>query len=463
MLTRLIDQRFSKLFLFISEVFNKSFSFIIFWFLGIKLSGVELNEFLLEMPFIFIFSTVLSFGASTFFFDQKKNDQDTFHKQLTFSLSLVVIINIILVITAFTLFFLNFISLNHLLLFIVAVSLNLNTILSEYFFVSKRYFRMILTSVIPKLIFYVGLISLNEYYFINKNIVYTLIIFSHIIISSQLIFNIDFKITLEKIVKYFEFSWIITLQPILIYFAYVSFRYFIDVSDDSSYLVEFSILQTFMGFYAFLVSIANRYLIHDLYESLIEKSVGKVFVLKFSLFNKFFFFVSFIYLNITVYYSVFNLNIDITQMFFLAMFFIVIASLLNFISQFYKSMIVFDKKFKFLLLINLFSSIITIVFTYMCSILNINILYSFSIVIVNFIVFIIYKSQIDLGFFNKLIPSNFIFKMTLLLSIFFIIEYFVYVYNFYILTINIAFLLFIFFDIFNMVMKNKSLLLNYKS
>ena len=126
-------------------------------------------------------------------------------------------------------------------------------------------------------------------------------------------------------------------------------------------------------------------------------------------------------------------------------------------------MIVFDKKFKFLLLINLFSSIITIVFTYMCSILNINILYSFSIVIVNFILFIIYKSQIDLVFFNKLIPSNFIFKMILLLSIFFIVEYFVYVYNFYILTINIAFLLFIIFDIFNMVMKNKSLILNSKS
>ena len=463
MLVELLDQRFSKIFLFVSEVFNKSFSFILFWFLGIKLSGIELNEFLLEMPFIFIFSTVLSFGASTFFLDQKKNNKDTFYKQLTFSLSFVVILNFLLVTVALICFVLNFISLKYLLLFIVAVSLNLNTIMSEYFFVSKRYFRMILTSLIPKLIFYIGILFLNEYYFINKNLVYLLIIFSHIIVSSQVIFNINFKITVDQILKYFQFSWVITLQPILVYFSYVSFRYFIDISNDSSYLIEFSILQTFMGFFAFLISVANRFLIHDLYESLITKSVSEIIRQKFLVFNKLFFLVCFIYLNIVIFYSRYNLNIDISQMFFLGMFFMVIASLLNFISQFYKSMIVFDKKFKFLLIMNLCSSVTTIILTYLCSILNINILYSFSLVFVNFVVFVVFKFQIDSLFFDKLIPTKFIFKMVSLLSAIFIIEYFVYTNNFYILIINISFLLFIFLDLLNMILKNKLLILNPKS
>jgi hypothetical protein len=462
MLVELLDQRFSKIFLFVSEVFNKSFSFILFWFLGIKLSGIELNEFLLEMPFIFIFSTVLSFGASTFFLDQKKNNKDTFYKQLTFSLSFVVILNLLLVTVALICFALNFISLKYLLLFIVAVSLNLNTIMSEYFFVSKRYFRMILTSLIPKLIFYIGIIFLNEYYFINKNLVYLLIIFSHIIFSSQVIFNINFKMTVDQILKYFQFSWVITLQPILVYFSYVSFRYFIDISNDSNYLIEFSILQTFMGFFAFLISVANRFLIHDLYESLIINSVSEIIRKKFLVFNKLFFLVCFIYLNIVIYYSRYNLDIDISQMFFLGVFFMVIASLLNFISQFYKSMIVFDKKFKFLLIMNLCSSVTTIILTYLCSILNINILYSFSLVFVNFVVFVVFKSKIDSLFFDKLIPPKFIFKMVSLLSAIFIIEYFVYTNNFYILIINISFLLFIFLDLLNMILKNKLLILNPK-
>ena len=288
-----------------------------------------------------------------------------------------------------------------------------------------------------------------------------LIIFSHIIVSSQVIFNININITVDQILKYFQFSWIISLQPILVYLAYVSFRYFIDISNDSSYLIEFSILQTFVGFFAFLIGVANRFLIHDLYESLITKSVSKVVTQKFLVFNKLFFFVSFIYLNIVVFYSSYKLNIDITKMIFLGMFFMVIASLLNFISQFCKSMIVFDKKFKFLLIINIFSSLITIVFTYICSILNINILYSFSMVIVNFIVFMIYKSQIDSLFFNKLIPSNFVLKMILLLSILFIIEYFIYSYNFYIIPINIIILLVFFLDLIK-ITKNKLQVLNPK-
>jgi len=267
MLVKFSNPKFDSLILLVNEMFTKSFSFILFWFLGIQLSKNELSEFLIEMPFIFLFSTVLSFGIATFFFEQKKSDTGTFKKQTTFALGLVLIINLIIVTALCICFFLNFISFNYLIVFLVAVSLNINIILSEYFFVLKKYRRMVLTSITPKLLFFTGLLFLDEYYSINKNFVYLIMIFTHIVSSLHIIFNINIKFTINDVIKYFQFAWILTLQYFLAYLAYVSFRYFINISDDSNYLIEFSILQTYMGFFALLVSVANRFLIHDLYES----------------------------------------------------------------------------------------------------------------------------------------------------------------------------------------------------
>lgn len=463
MLVKFSTPRFNSFILLVNEVIAKSFSFLLFWFLGIKLLNIELREFLLEMPFIFIFSTVLSFGISTFFLDKKKSDNNTFITQIKFSLGLVFIINLTIVTALCICFFLNFISFNYLILFLVALSLNINTILSEYFFVLKKYRSMALTSITPKVLFFVGLLILNEYYFINKNIVYLLIIFSHILSSFHVIFNINIKFTLNDIIKYFKFAWILTLQPFLVYMAYVSFRYFIDISDDSNYLIEFSVLQTFMGVFAFLISIANRFVIHDLYESLIVNSVNEVITQRFFLFNRVFFLFSFLYLNIVVYYSTVKLNIDITLTLFVGVFFIIIASLLNFISQYYKSIIIFNKKFAFILIVNLFSSFITVILSYFCLILKINILYTFSIVIVNLILFILYKSKVDQSFFNKLVSSNFIYRMILLLTVFFLFEYFVFTLNFFVIPINIIILFFIVLDLTNYLLKNKLLTLNHRS
>ena len=449
--------------LLVNEVFTKSFSFILFWFLGIKLLNIEFKEFLLEMPFIFIFSSVLSFGVSTFFLDQKKSDNNTFKSQTTFSLGLVLVINLTTVTILSLCFFLNLINLNYLIVFLVAVSLNINTILSEYFFVYKKYRVMGLTSISPKLLFFIGLFFLEEYYFINNNIVYLLLLFSHLVSSFHIIFNININFTLNDIIKYFKFAWILTLQPFLIYLAYVSFRYFIDISDDSNYLIEFSIIQTFMGIFAFLVSIANRFVIHDLYESIIINSVNKFVTQKFSFFNKLFFLFSFLYLNIVVYYSNMNLDIDITLTLFVGMYFMIIASLLNYMSQYYKSIILFNKEFAFILKVNLASSFITIILSYFSLILKINILYSFSVVIVNLILFMFYKSKIDQFFFNKLISSNFIYKMMILLSLFFLLEYLVYSLNFFVIPINILILFFIFLDLTNYCFKNKLLIFNNKS
>ena len=182
--------------------------------------------------------------------------------------------------------------------------------MSISFFVSKKYLTMGLTSITPKLLFIIGLLFLDQYYSINKNFVYLLIVFTHIVSSLHIIFNINIKFTINDIIKYFQFAWILTLQYFLAYLAYVSFRYFINISDDSNYLIEFSILQTYMGVFALLVSVANRFLIHDLYESLIANSVNKVITYKFSLFNKLFLLMSFLYLNI------FNLHFSFANLFF---------------------------------------------------------------------------------------------------------------------------------------------------
>ena len=457
MLVKFSNPRFDSLILLVNEMFTKSFSFILFWFLGIQLSKNELSEFLIEMPFIFLFSTVLSFGIATFFFEQKKSDTGTFKKQTTFALGLVLIINLIIVTALCICFFLNFISFNYLIVFLVAVSLNINIILSEYFFVLKKYRRMVLTSITPKLLFFTGLLFLDEYYSINKNFVYLIMIFTHIVSSLHIIFNINIKFTINDVIKYFQFAWILTLQYFLAYLAYVSFRYFINISDDSNYLIEFSILQTYMGFFALLVSVANRFLIHDLYESLIANSVNKVITYKFSLFNKLFLLMSFLYLNIVVYYSTVKLDVGITLTLFVGMFFIIIASLLNFVAQYYKSIIIFDKKFAFILYVNLFSSFITLILSYLSLISKINVLYSFSILIVNLILFLFYRSKVELSFFNKLISPNFIYKMILLLSVFLLLEYFVYTFNFFVIPINSLILFFITLDLINYLLKNKSL------
>ena len=71
-----------------------------------------------------------------------------------------------------------------------------------------------------------------------------------------------------------------------------------------------------------MVSVANRFLIHDLYESLIANSVNKVVTYKFSLFNKLFLLMSFLYLNIVVYYSTVKLDVGITLTLFVGMFFV---------------------------------------------------------------------------------------------------------------------------------------------
>lgn len=443
----------------ISEIFTKSFSFILFWILGIKLTGIELNEFLLEMPFIFIFSTVLSFGVSTYFLDQKKNNE-ILREKLIFSLSLVFSLNILIIILLFICFFVNILSLNSLLLTGVAVTLNLNQVLGEFFFVKKNYLRMAFTCIVPKILFFIVLLFLNEHYSLKKDVVYSLIILAHTLTSFQILTNLKFKFSINDIISYFKFTWIITLQPLLIYFAYVSYRYFLNTSNDSIYLIEFSVLQTFMGFYAFLISVANRFLIHEIYESLIEGIVLNVLPKKFLLFQKVFFLVSFIFLNTVIFYIDYKLNLEITIELFIGIYVISIASLLNYISQFYKSMIVFNKDFYFLLGVNVLTTIITLFLTYLCSLFEIDIFYPLSLVVVNISVFALYQSKVDISFFNELIPKSELYKGALILFFLTLFEYVNFTnYKLYIIS-NVVIFLILITDTTIYMFKNRILHLN---
>ena len=85
-----------------------------------------------------------------------------------------------------------------------------------------------------------------------------------------------------------------------------------------------------MGVFALLISIANRFIIHDLYESLISNKVDNHVNHKFTIFNKLFFLMSFLYLNIVIYFITIKLGVDINITLFFGIFFIIIASLLNF-------------------------------------------------------------------------------------------------------------------------------------
>tara|TARA_B100000427_G_C15271533_1_gene491251 strand:- start:365 stop:703 length:339 start_codon:yes stop_codon:yes gene_type:complete len=89
----------------------------------------------------------------------------------------------------------------------------------------------------------------------------------------------------------------------------------------------------------------------------------------------------------------------------------------------------------------------TLILSYLSLISKINVLYSFSIVVVNLVLFLFYRSKIDQSFFNKLISSNFIYKMILLLSLFLLVEYFVYTFDFFVVPINIFIILVIILDL----------------
>lgn len=458
MLFKLSNSKYNNFILFVNEVFTKSFSFILFWFLGIRLIDKELSDFFLEMPFIFLFSTVLSFGISAFFLDQKKIDQKReFQSNISFALSLVLVINLLLAFISMLLFYFNFISTNQLIVYLVTTTLNINSNLSEYFFALKKYWMMAITSILPKLLFFILLIIFDQFFIINKNFIYILIIFVNILCSHHIIYNINLKFKINKIFRFFQFSWILTLQYFLTFLAYVSFRYFINYSNDSDYLIEFSVLQTYMGFFALLVSVSNRLIIHNLYESLVKNSVNNSLKIKFTFFNKLFFLVSFFYLNVVIYYLNNKLNFEVDLPLFCGIFFIIIASLLNFVSQYFKTIIIFNRNFSFLLYVNLFSSFLTLSLSYLSLVLKINLLYPLSIVFVNLFIFILYRTQIDFSFFKKLISQKFIYIMFLFIFTFIITEYLIYKFNFYIIPINLVIFILIGLDFVSFLKKNKKI------
>ncbi|TCP22924.1 hypothetical protein EV195_11053 [Tenacibaculum skagerrakense] len=457
-----ISSHIDKALLIVNEVFSKAFSFLLFWILGIKLIKYEFARFTLEMPFIFLFSTVLSFGCATYFLEQKKKEE-ALERNLRFSLSLVFILNIITLIASNLLCYFNLLSIENLLLLSVTISLNINNVLTEFFFVLKENKKMVYTNVFPKLSFFLILfVLLSKNYKLNIELVYYIFIGCNILFSIHVFKYLNLNFNINEILKYFKFSWILTVQPLLIYLAYVSFRYFINFKNDSEYLIEFSVLQTYIGFFALLVSMSNRIIIHDFYESLIVNKIDSKLSSKIQFFNKLFFLFSLIYFNVVFFYLTSKLNLDSNGYMISGILIMILGSLVYFISQYTKAILVFNKKFGFLLKINILTSFLTILFSFGCMISEINILYPTSILIINLLTYILYLYRIDLNLWKKIIKMDFLIKSALKVTLLVGIEYYMSEKSslmFY--TFNFLLFIIIILDILNFLLRKRKLTVNF--
>ena len=450
-----------KILLLINELFSKAFSFLLFWILGIKLIKDEFAQFTLEMPFIFLFSTVLSFGSFTYFLEQKKNEK-TLKDKMSFSLTLVLLLNLLVLSVFVCLYYFNLIKFNSLLLMLVTISLNINNVLTEFYFVLKKNVMMVYTNVLPKILFFVLLFFLLNKSEINLNQIYYIFIICNVIFSILVIKYIKFNFDFQMVIDYFKFSWILTVQPLLIYMAYVSFRYFISYKNDSEYLIEFSVLQTYMGFFALLVSMSNRIIIHDFYEALISNVISETLKMKIYFFNKLFFLFGFIYFHIVLFYLTTKLNLESNVYLFVEMLIMVLASLIYFISQYTKSILVFNKKFGYLLKINIATTFLSILFSAFCMMFEINLLYPLSIFLINLLTYVFYLHKIDWSLWRRIMNLNFIFKIGTLLVLLFALEFIFFEHKTIFVSLNIVILFIIIYDITNYLLKVKKIISNKK-
>ena len=139
-----------------------------------------------------------------------------------------------------------------------------------------------------------------------------------------------------------------------------------------------------------------------------------------------FFLFSFLYLQVVIYYLRVKLNIDITFSIFLGMFLIVLSSLLNYVFQYFKSAIMFNKQFSYILRVNVFTTLLTGVLSVACLLLRLDILYTISMLVVNLVMYIFYVVKMDKFVLNNLISTKLIYRYTILIACLFLMEYYMY-------------------------------------
>ncbi len=399
-----------------NEFISKFYSFFFFAIMGVLLIKDEFAKLVLEFPILFVFSSILTFSFSTFMLERLK--ESTLEKlDFRSPSSFVILINCAIGLSAVIVYLLGLIQFHTLLIVFATITASFNIVQTEINFVLRKYKSMTFVNVAPKFAIIILAFIFTYLSKLSLNLIYILFIAFNLIFSIDVFKKLNLIIVKDFVLKYVHFSSALFLQQFSAFLSYYIFRFFISKSSDNNYLVEFGVLQTFLGIIYFHVSLSNRFLIFDILNLVKSK---KYLVLKFKvdfsilLLSLF----SFIYfLVIVIYLSILN-KTHITWFTMLQIIIMLASSWFYFFTQFKFTILLYSGFRKRYIILNYLTLFVSILLTYICSKLHYDILYPISLFTSSLIIFFVaYYSQ-GIHLYNKIFKFKTIlisFSITLLL------------------------------------------------
>jgi hypothetical protein len=360
----------------------------------------EFAILVLEFPILFVFSSILTFSFSTFMLERSK--ESTLEKiDFRSPLSFVILINSAIAVSALIFFFLGLIKFHILLIVFATITAALNIVQTETNFVLRKYKLMTFVNVAPKFAIIILAFIFTYFSILSLNLIYILFIAFNLIFSIHFFKKLNLVIVKDFALKYVHFGSALFLQQFSVFLSYYIFRFFISKNSDIIYLVEFGVLQTFLGIIYFHVSLSNRFLIFDILNLV---NIQKYLVLKYkvdfsilllSLFSFVYFFV------IVIYFSILN-ETHITWFSVLQIIIMLASSWFYFFAQFKLTILLYSGFRKRYILLNYLNLFVSILVTYISSKLHYDILYPISLFTSSLIIFFVaYYSQ-GIHLYNKI-------------------------------------------------------------
>jgi hypothetical protein len=402
--------------LVLNEFVSKFYSFFFFAIMGLLLNKNEFPKLVLEFPILFVFSSILTFSFSTFMLERLK--ESTFEKlDFRSPSSFVVLVNSTIALSVLIVYLLGFIQFHTLLIVFATITASLNIVQSETNFVLRKYKSMIYVNVAPKFTIIIFAFILTFFSKLSLDSLYILFIVFNLIFSIDVFKISNVIIVKDFVLKYVHFSSALFLQQFSVFLSYYIFRFFISKNSDNNYLVEFGVLQTYLGIIYFHVSLSNRFLIFDILNLV---KIKKYLLLRYkvdfsilflSLFSFIYFFV------IVIYLSILN-KTHINWLLILQIIIMLASSWFYFFTQFKFTILLYSGFRKIYILLNYLTLVVSIILTYIVSNLHYDILYPISLLASTLIVFLVaYYSQ-GVLLYNKIFKFKIIlfsFGVTLLL------------------------------------------------
>lgn len=394
--------------LIFNEFVSKFYSFFFFALMGVFLSKDEFANLVLEFPILFVFSSILTFSFSTYMFERLK---ETDFESLDFQSpsSLVLFINCGIAFISTIVYIIGIIPFHNLLIVFATITASLNIIQTESYFVLRRYKSMSLVNIAPKL----SIIALAFIFaYLNKlslNLIYILFIAFNLFFSLQVFKKVHFLIKRKFVLKYLNFSFVFFLQQFSAFLSYYIFRFFISESSDNNYLVEFGVLQTFLGIIYFHVGLSNRFLIFDILnffktkKYLLLKYKVDFSIMLLSLFSFIYFIVIVVYLTILNKTSI-DISILIQSLIML------ISAWFYYFTQFKLTILLYSGFRKKYIYINYLTLFVSTFLTLICSKLHYDILYPITLCISSMIIYLVATFSRGGDFYNKIFNLKSIFK-----------------------------------------------------